>query len=108
MPQTAVTLQLYHFEESHVWDQLTECDGFQVDGIYKVAEQRPLETEHIPTEDLIAAAHGSQPLAVLNPIPGGHNGTWLHRDGSFTWNKQQHSHRGHDLPPASIQLQVDV
>lgn len=49
-----------------------------------MAEQRPLEAQHVPTEDLVAAAHGSQPLAVLDAIPGGHNGTRLHWDGSLT------------------------
>lgn len=85
-PQITVTS---HDVVSEERDHLTERDGFQVDGIYKVAEQRPLETQYVPAEDLIAAAHGSQPLAVLNPIPGGHNGTGLHWDGSFTWNKHQ-------------------
>lgn len=74
-----------------VCERLTKGDGFQVDGIYKVAEQRPLEAQHVPTEDLIAAAHGAQPLPVLNSIPGGYYGARLHWDGSFTWKEQQRS-----------------
>lgn len=41
----------------------------------EMGEQRPLEAQYIPTQDLVTAAHGSQPLSMLDAIPGGHNGT---------------------------------
>lgn len=66
---------------------LTQRDGLQVDGIEEMAEQRPLEAQYVPAQDLVAAAHGPQPLPVLDAIPGGDNGTGLHRDGALTWVK---------------------
>lgn len=57
-----------------------------------MGEQRPLETHHVPAQDLITAAHGSQPLAVLDAVPGGHNVARLHRDGSLAFHQQQQTH----------------
>lgn len=53
----------------------TKRDGLQVDRMQEMGEQRPLQTQHVPAQDLITATHGSQPLTVLDAIPGGHNGT---------------------------------
>ena len=64
---------------------VTQSDGLEVDGVQEVAEQRPLQAQHVPAQDLVAAAHGPQSLPVLNAIPGGHDGTGLHRDGALTW-----------------------
>lgn len=58
----------------------------------EMGEQRPLETQNVPAQDLITATHGSQPLPVLDAVPGGHNGTRLHWDGALAWNKQQQPH----------------
>lgn len=49
-----------------------------------MGEQRPLQAQHVPAQNLIAAAHGSQPLTVLDAVPGGNNGARLHRDGPLT------------------------
>lgn len=54
--------------------------------MYEVAQQSPLQAQHIPAQDLVAAAHGSEALAMLDAIPSGHNGTWLHWDGTLTWD----------------------
>lgn len=73
-----VTLSLLHLQQSYnvpVTGFLTECDGLQVDGMQEVGEQCPLQAQHVPAQDLIAAAHGSQSLTMLDAIPGGHNGT---------------------------------
>lgn len=70
----------------------TECDGFQVDGMQEMGKQCPLQAQHVPAQDLITTAHGSQPLAVLDTIPRGHNGTRFHWDGALTWCDQQHTH----------------
>ena len=61
----------------------------------EMGEQRPLEAQHVPAQDLIAAAHGAQPLAVLDAVPGGDDGTGLHRDGALAWVKRQHTNTGH-------------
>lgn len=53
-----------------------------------MAEQRPLEAQHVPAQDLVAAAHGPQPLPVLDAVPGGDNGAGLHRDGALAWATQ--------------------
>lgn len=57
--------------------------------MYKVAEQSPLQAQHIPAHDLIAAAHGSEALAVLDAVPSGHDGARLHRDGTLTWDSEE-------------------
>lgn len=54
-----------------------------------MGEQRPLETQHIPAQNLITATHGSKPLAMLDAVPGGLNGTRLHWDRALACNKQQ-------------------
>lgn len=54
-----------------------------------MAEQRPLQTQHVPAQDLITATHGSQPLTMLDAVPGGYNSTRLHRDCALSWHKQQ-------------------
>lgn len=54
-----------------------------------MGEQRPLETHHVPAQDLITAAHGSQPLAVLDAVPGGNNVARLHRDGALACHQRR-------------------
>lgn len=58
----------------------------------EMGEQRPLEAQHVPAQDFITAAHGSQPLSVLDAVPGGHNGARLHWDGAFTWSTSNIAH----------------
>lgn len=58
-----------------------------------MGEQRPLETHHVPAQDLITAAHGSQPLAVLDAVPGGNNVARLHRDGALACHQQRQTQR---------------
>lgn len=66
---------------------ITKRDGLQVNGMKEMRQQCPLEAEHVPAQDLVAAAHGSQPFAVLNAVPSGYDVTRLHRDGSLTWKQ---------------------
>lgn len=53
-----------------------------------MCEQRPLQAQHVPAQDLVAAAHGPQPLAVLDAVPGGDDGARLHRDGALAWTEK--------------------
>lgn len=53
----------------------TQGDRLKVHRVYEVAEQSPLQAQYVPAQDLVAAAHGSETLAVLDAVPSGHNGT---------------------------------
>ncbi|TNN72933.1 hypothetical protein EYF80_016862 [Liparis tanakae] len=64
----------------------------RVDRMQEMGEQGSLQTQHVPAQDLIAAAHGPQPLPVLDAVPRGHNGTRLHWDGALAWH--QHTDTG--------------
>lgn len=44
--------------ENNVRLWFTKCDGLQVDGMQEMAEQRPLETQHVPSQDLVTTTHG--------------------------------------------------
>lgn len=59
----------------HLSGRFTKSDGLQVDGMQEMGQQRPLQAQHVPAQNLIAAAHGSQPFAMLDAVPGGNNGT---------------------------------
>lgn len=62
-----------------------------------MGKQCPLQAQHVPSQDLITAAHGSQSFTMLDTVPGGHNGTGLHWDGPLAWENQQHlAHTAHN------------
>lgn len=81
----------------------TKRDGLQVDWVQEVAEQRSLQTQHVPAQDLITAAHGSQPLPVLDAVPGGHNGARLYWDGALAWHGHSHTHKRSPVLPTGLQ-----
>lgn len=72
-------MRLYH----------TQGDGLKVHRVHEVAEQSPLQAQHVPAHDLVAAAHSSEALAMLDAIPSGHDGTRLHRNGTLTWDREE-------------------
>ena len=47
-------------------------DAGEVDRPQPMREQRALETDDIPAEDLVAAGHGEEPLPGQHPVPGLH------------------------------------
>lgn len=64
---------------------LTQCDGFEIHRLQEVGQQRPLQAEHVPTQDLVTTGHGSESLPQPNAVPRGHNVTGLHWDCAFSW-----------------------
>lgn len=67
----------------------TQGDGLKIHRVHEMAKQSPLQAQHIPAQDLVTTAHGSETLAVLNAVPSGHDGTRLHWDGSLTWDREE-------------------
>lgn len=64
---------------------LTQSDGFEIHRLQEVGQQCPLQAQHVPAQDLVAAGHGAESLPQPNAVPCGHNVTGLHWDRAFPW-----------------------
>lgn len=75
-----------------VWLQLprqglTQSDGSEIHRLQEVGQQRPLQAQHVPAQDFVAAGHGAESLPQTNAVPRGHNVTGLHWDRAFPWTR---------------------
>ena len=61
--------------------QAPDHDAVQVHGLDEVAEQRPLQAQHVPPGDLVRAGHGDQLLAQQDAVPR------LHRAWAPHWHR---------------------
>lgn len=66
----------------------TERDGAEINRLDEVRQQRSLQAQHVPAQDLVAAGHGAEPLAALDPVPRGHDVARLHGDGAFPCGRE--------------------
>ena len=64
---------------------LTQSDGSEIHRLQEVGQQCPLQAQHVPAQDFVAAGHGAESLPQANAVPRGHNVTGLHWDRAFPW-----------------------
>lgn len=62
---------------------LTQRNGLEVHRLQEVCQQCPLQAEHVPAQDLVAAGHGAQSLPEPDAVPRGHDVAGLHWDRAF-------------------------